>query len=73
MNCGNAEQITVLSAVISTQMAQGLTADEVNILAALLNAVANNLALIAAMEVSGDSSQKTAPQPHDRSPGKEKG
>lgn len=73
MNCGSAEQITVLSAVISTQMAQGLTADEVNILAALLNAVANNLALIAAMEVSGDSSQKTAPQPHDRLPEKEKG
>lgn len=58
MNCCNAEQITVLSAVISAQMAQGLTADEVNILAALLNAVANNLALIAAMEASGDSSQK---------------
>ena len=63
MNCCSPEHITVLSAAISAQMAQGLTADEVNILAALLNAVANNLALIAAMESSGDSSQKAAPQP----------
>lgn len=56
MNCCSGEQLTVLSTVIALQMAKGLNADEVNILAAVVNAVANQLALIAAVQAGNNNS-----------------
>ncbi|NLJ30409.1 MAG: hypothetical protein GX424_02200 [Clostridiales bacterium] len=59
MSCIDAEQLTVLSSVIAAEISRGLTAEETNILAALLSAVANNLALIAAMEQGSLSSKES--------------
>jgi hypothetical protein len=55
MNKCFGEKLAAVGTAIAIQLANGLTADKINVLSALLMVIADQLALIAAVEVSGDS------------------
>ncbi len=55
MNKCYGEKLVALGTAIAIQLANGLTADEINVLSALLVVIGDQLALVAAAEVSGSS------------------
>lgn len=56
------EKLAALGTAIAVSLANGITADEANILGALFNVIGDQLALIAATEASGgdNKSAKTS-------------
>ena len=54
--CG--EKLAAIGTAVAIQIANGLSADDTNILGALFNVIGDQLSLIAAAEASGGSDNK---------------
>ena len=54
--CG--EKLAAIGTAIAIQIANGLSADDTNVLGALFNVIGDQLALIAAAEASGGTGNK---------------